>query len=166
MKLHADFKEFLRLLISHRVRFVVVGAHALAAHGSPRYTGDLDVLVEPSAANARRLIAALDAFGFGSIGLELEDFTRANRVAQLGYPPVRIDVLTGISGVGFAEAWRGRRRARLAGLVVPFLGADAFIKNKRAAARPKDLADIALLEEALAKSPRRKAPARRRTKGA
>lgn len=150
MTLHDDFREFLRLLISHRVRFVVVGAHALAAHGSPRYTGDLDVFVEPTAANARRLLAALHDFGFGALGLVERDFTRANRVAQLGYPPVRIDVLTGISGVGFGEAWRGRRRARLAGLQVPLLGVDEFIKNKRAAARPKDLADIALIQEALA----------------
>jgi hypothetical protein len=147
MKLQPDFKEFLRLLLSHRVRFVIVGAHALAAHGKPRFTGDIDVLVDPTRANAARLLAALTDFGFGAIGLRVEDFTEPDRVAQLGYPPVRIDLRTGISGVTFREAWAGRVATRLGGLDVAVLGVREFLKNKRAAGRPKDLADIALLEE-------------------
>ena len=160
MKLQPDFKEFLRLLLSHRVRFVIVGAHALAAHGKPRFTGDIDVFIEPTKANAARLLGALADFGFGSVGLRLEDFTQPDRIAQLGYPPVRIDLLTGISGVTFREAWKGRVATRLGGLDVAVLGVQEFVKNKRAAGRPKDLADVALLEESQLTTPPRGKPRR------
>lgn len=146
--LHEDFRDFLRLLRSHRVRFVVVGGHALAAHGRPRYTGDLDVFVEPTPANARRVVAALRDFGFGSVDLVEADFATPGRVAQLGVPPVRIEILTRISGVDFSRAWAGRITARVAGVDVTFLGRRELLENKRAAGRPKDLADVALLEEA------------------
>ena len=162
MKLQPDFKEFLRLLLSHRVRFVVVGAHALAAHAEPRFTGDLDVFVEPTKANATRLLAALAEFGFGTVGLTAEDFTRPDRVAQLGYPPVRIDLLTSISAVTFPEAWKGRVATRLGGLDVAVLGVRELVKNKRAAGRPKDLADLALLTGS-APAPARP-PAKRQSK--
>src|SRR5262249_25595677 len=116
-----------------------------AAHAEPRFTGDLDVFVEPAKANATRLLAALAEFGFGTVGLSAEDFTRPDRVAQLGYPPVRIDILTSISGVTFREAWKGRVATRLGGIDVAVLGVQELVKNKRAAGRPKDLADLALL---------------------
>jgi hypothetical protein len=147
MDLAEDYREFLRLLISHRVRFLVVGAHALAALGHPRYSDDLDVFVEATPANARRIVAALRAFGFGDVGLDAEDFSRPGKVARLGQPPVSIDVLTSIAGVSFAEAWKGRTRGRLAGLTVAYLGKQQFVRNKRAAGRPKDLLDLALLDE-------------------
>jgi hypothetical protein len=145
--LHKDFKEFLQLLTAHRVKFLIVGAHALAAHGQPRYTGDLDVFVESSEKNAKRVVKALAEFGFGSVGLVLRDFTTRGRVTQLGFPPVRIDILTSISGVSFATAWEGRKRGTLGGVAVSYLGKREFIRNKTRAGRPKDLADLALLRE-------------------
>lgn len=148
MVLHPDFRDFLKLMLSRRVRFVVVGAHALAAHGRPRLTGDLDVLVAPSLENGRRIVAALSAFGFGSVGLGAEDFAQPDQVVQLGTPPVRIDLLTGISGVRFTTAWRNRIVVALDGLRVPVLGRRDFVRNKRASGRPKDLLDLALLREA------------------
>ena len=149
MELHPDFREFLSVLLSKNVRFLLVGAHALAVHGRPRYTGDLDVWVQPTPANARRVVAALKALGFGSVRLSTKDFTRKDRVVQLGYPPVRIDVLTAISGVVFGPAWRRRIVAPIDGLRLPVLGRLDYVANKRAAGRPKDLLDLALLEEAL-----------------
>jgi len=108
VKLPPDWNEFLGLLGSHRVRFLVVGAHALAAHGRPRATQDLDVLVQPTEANARRVGAALRDFGFPALGRAWRRFAKGACVAQLGHPPLQIDVLTSITGVSFAEAWRGR----------------------------------------------------------
>jgi hypothetical protein len=156
MDLPADWKEFLSLLTSHRVRFLVIGAHALAVHGRPRLTGDLDVWVEPTLQNARRILAALDDFGFGSVGLSERDLTKPEQVIALGNPPVRIDLLTSISGVGFGSAWKERVRAEVGGVRVNVLGRRAYRRNKRAAGRPKDLLDLALLDEV----PR---PARRRS---
>ena len=153
MDLHPDWHEFLRSLRSHEVRFVLVGAHALAAHGVPRFTGDLDVLIERSPENAARLIAALTEVGFGSGGLVASDFTRPSRVAQLGCPPVRIDILTSISGVSFARAWRGRIDAVLGGERVAVLGLVELRVNERASGRPRDLADLAALD-ALARARR------------
>ena len=145
MALHADWSEFLSLLNAHRVRFVVVGAHALAVHGQPRFTGDLDVLVEPTPSNAKRVVAMLRAFGFGSLGISEEDLGRPGMVIRLGVPPVGIDIVTSISGVGFGAAWKHRVKAALGGVRVNVLGRAQYIQNKRAAARPKDLLDLALL---------------------
>jgi hypothetical protein len=156
MVLHPDFRDFVASLLSHRVRFVVVGAHALAAHGRPRLTGDLDVLVEPTPPNARRVIAALSAFGFGHVGLAPTDFARPDHVVQLGNPPVRIDLLTSIAGVGFSTAWKNRLVVELDGMRVPMLGRRDLIRNKKAAGRPKDLLDIELLREG--SSSRRRRP--------
>lgn len=147
MALHADWSEFLKSLNASRVRFVVVGAHALAVHGHPRFTGDLDVLVEPSPANARRVLAALEAFGFGSLAVTAEDLQRPDMVVRLGVPPVGIDILTSLTGVRFAQAWQGRVRAQLGGIRVNVLGRAQYVRNKRAAGRPKDLLDVALIEE-------------------
>jgi len=155
-ELHDDWREFLRLLIAHRVKFLVVGAHALAAHGRPRFTGDLDVFVEPSVPNARRILAALDEFGFGAVNVTVDDLTSPTRVIQLGQPPVRIDLLPGISGVSFDRAWRGRMRGVVAGLRVNFIGRAEYLANKRAADRPKDRADLALLSEGGPKKRKRK----------
>jgi hypothetical protein len=146
-QLPPDWKEFLSLLVSHRVRFLVVGAHALAVHGRPRLTGDLDVWVDATPANARRVLAALAEFGFGSVGLGEADFTRPGMVIALGNPPLRVDVLTSISGVSFERAWRGRVRHRLSGVTVGVLGRREYRANKRAAGRPKDLLDLELLDE-------------------
>jgi hypothetical protein len=136
------------------VRFLVVGAHALAAWGPARFTGDFDVWVEPTAANARRVCAALRAFGYPPLAREEAEFAVPDRMATLGKEPLRIDVMTSISGVEFAQAWAKRVVARWGTRRVPVLGKASFIANKRASGRPKDLLDLALLEE-LARAPKR-----------
>lgn len=142
-----DFKELLALLSAHSVDFVVVGGHALAFHGAPRFTGDLDVYVRPDAENARRILAALEAFGFGGLGLTEEDFARPGRVVQLGFPPVRVDLVTALSGVSWDEVWSGREHGVYGDVLVDYIGRTQFVANKRACGRLKDLADIEALGE-------------------
>lgn len=144
-KLHDDWIEFLRLLGANRVRFVVVGAHAVAAHGRPRLTADLDLLVEPTLDNGRRVVRSLQQFGFS--GLDAQSLTQPDVVVFLGREPFRIDLLTSIDGVTWKSAWAGRLRSHLGGVKVAFLGLRQLLRNKRAAGRPKDLADVALLTE-------------------
>lgn len=147
MQLDRDFKEFLEFLAAHEVRFLVVGGYAVAAHGHPRYTGDLDLWIWSSAENAVSLLRALDDFGFGSLGLVAEDFTEPGQVVQLGYPPVRIDLLTSIDGVDFSTCFARRLEIVLDGLTVPFIAVEDLRRNKAASGRPQDLADLAALEE-------------------
>lgn len=147
-----DWSDFIASLRRHRVRFIIVGAHALAALGRPRNTGDLDVFVEPSPANARRIGAALRSFGFEGAAEAAHEFSSPGKMMTLGREPVRIDITTDMSDLTFAEAWRGRIKRRVAGKMVPFLGRQEYIKNKRAASknpgrRGKDLSDIAMLED-------------------
>lgn len=146
--LNADFLDLLEAFSRARVEFIVVGAHALAANGVVRATGDLDVWVRPSPENASRVVEALRDFGapLAQHGVTEKDFARAGGVYQMGLPPRRIDVLTQISGVEFAEAWPERTMIALRELPVGFLGRAALLKNKRAAGRPKDLLDVDLLE--------------------
>lgn len=148
MKLPPDWSEFIGLLFAHRVRFIVVGAHALAAHGRPRATQDIDILVEPTAENAGRVCAALADFGFRDLEGAAEELAQPERMATLGNPPLRIDLMTSIDGVTFEQAWSGRLAAKFGEHEVAFLGLREFLKNKRASGRAKDLADIALIEEA------------------
>lgn len=145
--LHEDWSAFLRLLRAERVKFLIVGGHAVAAHGRPRTTVDLDIFVEASPGNARRVLRVLDAFGFGDQGATLAHFSEPDRVTMLGRVPYRIDLLTSIDGVAFADAYANRMTAPLAGMKLPFIGRAELIRNKATAARPKDLADIALLAE-------------------
>jgi hypothetical protein len=140
-----DLSEFIASLNSHKVEFVVVGAHALAFHGHPRYTGDLDIFVRPTAQNASRLEDAIAPFGFVSLGLKASDFLHPNRIVQLGVPPNRIDLLTTLSGLTFDEAWEVRVTGELGGQAVAFLNRDSLIKKKRATGRLKDAADIEAL---------------------
>jgi hypothetical protein len=135
------------------VEFLIVGAFAMAFHGRPRYTGDLDIFVRRNSDNAERLMKVMREFGFGSTGLTRDDFLRENFVIQLGIEPNRIDLLTGISGVDFEDAWRTRELGRLATEEVWFINRDLLIQNKRSSNRDKDLADIRLLERT---RPRRK----------
>jgi hypothetical protein len=162
MKLPPEWREFIGLLCSHRARFLVVGAHALAAHGRPRATQDIDILVEPTRANARRVCSALADFGFAALAKELDAFATPDRMATLGKPPLRIDVMTSISGVSFHQAWRGRVTATFDGIEVGFLGRAEFVRNKTAAGRPKDLLDIALLQEVAQKAPPPRKAAKKR----
>jgi len=147
MKVQPDFKELLALLNVHNVEYVIVGGYALAFHGVPRYTGDLDILVKPVPANARQILAALEEFGFGLMGLTAEDFILPDRVVQLGVPPVRVDFITSLTGVPWLEAFAGRVAGRYGDVPVYFIGRDQFIANKRATGRKRDLADLEALGE-------------------
>lgn len=145
MKLQQDLREFIELLNSHESEYLVVGGHAVAFHGHPRFTGDIDFLVRGSVANAERILSVLRAFGFGDLALTPADFVKPGSVVQLGRPPNRIDLLTSISGVAFDDAWAGRVEGRLDGIPVFFLGLQALLENKLASGRPKDIADVARL---------------------
>jgi hypothetical protein len=147
MKLDKNLREFIELLNTHGVEFLVVGGHAVAFHGYPRLTGDIDVFVAVSEETSAKLMQVLQAFGFGDIGLKREDFLESDSVVQLGYPPNRIDIVTGIDAVTFAEAWSQRQAGELDGVHVQFIAKDLLIRNKRAVGRPKDLADAAALGE-------------------
>ena len=139
MKLQRDLREFVELLNSKGVEYVVVGGHAVAFHGFPRFTGDIDFFVCPTSKNAERIIEVLDAFGFGQAGLDSSALTTPGRVIQLGRPPNRIDLLTSISAVEFEDAWSSHVAGELDGLAVGFLSRDLLLQNKRAAGRAKDL---------------------------
>ena len=140
--MNPDFVDLLRAFIGADVRFLVVGAYALAHHGRPRATGDLDVWVEPTTANAPRVVSALATFGAPMADITESDFATPGVVFQIGVPPGRIDVLTELTGLAFDEAWPGRDAGRFGDLTVDFIGRDAFIRNKRATGRAKDLGDI------------------------
>ncbi len=147
MRLPPDWSALFRLLFGHEVRFLVVGAHAVAANGRPRATQDLDLLIEPTPENARRFGLVLHAFGFPGLAVESARFAELGRMATLGNPPLRIDLMTSITGVTFEEAWRGRLIAPFGSFELGFLGREQLMINKRATGRPKDLADLALLTE-------------------
>lgn len=149
MHLPSDWKEFISLLNAHGVRYLIVGAHALAAHGRPRATGDIDFWVEPSRDNAQRLCAVLEEFGFSALAKQTKEFAVAERMATLGVPPLRIDVMTSVDGVEFSEAWAARLTNIVNDLEMSFLGLDHLRANKVASGRPKDLADVALIDELL-----------------
>lgn len=146
--LSKGFKEFVESLNAHRVDYLIVGGYALAAHGHPRQTGDLDVWIRNSGENAERLLCALDQFGFGGLGLAATDFTANDQVVQLGYPPFRIELLSSIDGVDFDSAWPEREVVNWNGLAIQFIGLDALKTNKRTSGRPQDLADLAALSQA------------------
>jgi len=137
-----DFNEFLGLLTEHRAEFVVVGAYALAFHGAPRYTGDLDVLVRPTTENAERVVRTIRAFGFPAEELTPDAIVASTCLIQMGMPPVQVHVMSTIDGVTWDEVWAGRAYVTLAGRPIPFIGRRAFLINKQAAGRPQDLADI------------------------
>ena len=147
MEIQSDFKELLELFNSHKVEYLITGAYALAFHGAPRYTGDIDLYIKPESSNASRIINALDQFGFGSLGLKTEDFTTPGQIIQLGLPPARIDIITSISGVSWDEAEGGKIAGSCGGVPVYFIGREQFITNKQATGRQKDLADLESLGE-------------------
>ena len=146
-----DWNEFLHVLTSHRVRFLLIGGHAVALHATPRFTEDLDVFVDPTPANARRLHAALVEFGFEAVLSAPAALAVPDKVWMLGRKPLRIDILTGIDGVSFRDAWRGRVAVQVGDDRVFVIGRDALLANKRAAGRAKDLADIEAIEARLAR---------------
>ena len=147
MEVQQDFRDLLALFNAHKVDYIIIGAHALAYHGAPRYTGDMDIFVRPDLENARQIIQALDEFGFGSVGLTLDDFAFPGKVVQLGVPPIRVDIVTSISGISWGEAADGRTTGTYGDLEVSYLGKIQFILNKRATGRKKDLADLESIGE-------------------
>jgi hypothetical protein len=136
-----DLKEFVGLLNSNRVEYLVVGAYAVAWHGYPRFTADIDFLVRPTAMNAKALILALNAFGFASFHLAIEDFIRPGQIVQLGVKPNRIDLITSIAGVEFDQAWNGRVSGEIDEIPVQFVGLEELILNKESTGRLKDKGD-------------------------
>jgi hypothetical protein len=146
MTLSKDWREFLELLNSRGVDYVIVGAQSLAFHGRPRHTGDLDILVRPTPDNARLLLALLNQFGFEQSRFTETDFLQSDQIIQLGRVPNRIDLLTSLTGVATDEAFDARVSAIIDGIPVFVLGKDALIRNKRAVGRPQDLADLSALE--------------------
>lgn len=147
MIISPDFKEFITLLNTHNVRYLVVGGYAVAFHGHPRYTKDIDIWLERTSENAARLLAALDAFGFGSLGLKGEDFLQPGYTIQLGYPPNRIDLLTSLSELDFSSCYDAKIEDEIEGMLMYFIDIEHLKVSKRASGRPQDLADIDNLTE-------------------
>lgn len=147
MVLHQDYKELLGLLNKNKVEYLVVGSFALAFHGSPRNTGDIDIWIRISKENAAKTIKSFDEFGVSSIGYKEEDLLEEDSVIQIGVPPVRVDFLTSISGVNFEEAYKNKEAIIIDGNEVFYLSKSDFIKNKKASGRLKDLADIEAITE-------------------
>ena len=147
MILNRDFKEFIGSLNASGVRYLVIGGYAVAFHGRPRYTKDLDVWIEVSEDNAYRITQALKAFGFGGLELTVQDFLKPGEIIQLGRPPHRIDLLTFADGVDFADCYAARVDADIDGVRMCFIDLERLKQNKRASGRPQDLADLDLLEE-------------------
>ena len=137
-----DYEELLKLFNKNKVKYCIVGAFALAFYSIPRYTKDIDLLVEPSPANAKKILKALNEFGFGSLKLKVEDFTLTGKVIQLGYEPLRIDLLTSIDGCSFDKVWKHRKKGTYGKVRVNFIGISELKKNKKATGRPQDIIDL------------------------
>jgi predicted nucleotidyltransferase len=147
MILAQDFEEFIALLNKYQVEYMVVGGYALAFHGKPRHTGDLDIWIGISKVNAGQMMKVVKEFGLGALGLTKNDFLKEGYMTQIGYPPLRIDILNSIDGVDFKDAYENRQQVDLDGLMVIYIGLREFIKNKEASGRPQDLSDISDLQK-------------------
>jgi hypothetical protein len=144
--LNQDFKEFIQLLNANQVRYLVVGGYAVALHGYPRYTKDIDIWIEMTPENSFRVVQALEQFGFGSLGLKEQDFLEEDTIIQLGYPPRRIDLLTTLPGVEFEACYLSKADIDIEGLHINFISVEDLKKNKKASGRAQDIADIENLE--------------------
>ena len=140
--INKDFREFIALLNANDVRYLVVGGYAVAVHGYPRYTKDLDIWIECSSQNAMNLMHALDQFGFGALSIEAEDFTQEGRIVQLGYPPNRIDLMTSADGLTFADCYTKKLEVEIEGVAIDFIDIGNLRRNKAATGRAQDLADL------------------------
>ena len=145
MKTEKDFEELLKLFNKNKVRYCIVGAYAVAFYAQPRYTKDMDILVEPDKDNARRIIKSLAEFGFKSLTLKEKDFIRKGKIIQLGYEPIRIDLITSIDGCDFKEAWKNKAIGAYGKQKALFIGLNELIKNKKKSAREQDNVDISIL---------------------
>jgi hypothetical protein len=142
MKLHQDFKEFIELLNANEVKYLVIGAFALGFHGHPRYTGDIDFWVRNDLSNAKKVFKSIKEFGFPMNKLKVKDFTSEDLIFQMGYPPVRIDVITSVDGLEFDKSFKNKNEKLIAGSKVNFINIDDFKINKKTVGRSKDLADL------------------------
>jgi len=142
MELFKDFEDFVQLLYQYEVAYMVVGGYALAFHGKPRYTGDLDIWIDMTEDNADKLVKVLDEFGVGSLGLSKADFLKEGYVSQIGYPPLRIDILNTIDGISFQEAYRNKQILKLRAVEITFIGLQDLIVNKKTSGRSQDLTDL------------------------
>ena len=145
MEIQQDFKELLELFNAHKVEYLIEGGYALAFHGAPRFTGDIDLLVKADSENAKRILSALEEFGFGSLKLSENDFTSPNNVIQLGAPPVRVDIMTSLTAVGWEKAEADKVQGNYGDTATYFISKADFITNKRALGRKRDLADLEAL---------------------
>jgi hypothetical protein len=146
MILNPDFKEFFQLLNENKVRYLIIGGFAVAFHGYPRYTKDIDIWLWLNPENANNVVKTLDDFGFKSLGLTIDDFLESDTIIQLGYPPNRIDLIMTAPGVEFDDCYQSRIEEEIDGIKLPFIGLQCLKKNKRATGRAQDLADIENLE--------------------
>jgi hypothetical protein len=140
--LSKDFTEFIESLNAHSVRYLVVGGYAVAFHGYPRYTKDLDIWLEPEIKNAQNFLKALNHFGFGSLDIESADLLEENNIIQLGYPPNRIDLITSLKGLVFKKCYPKRVRVEIQDVLIYFIDLESLRANKKATGRPQDLADL------------------------
>jgi hypothetical protein len=140
--LNQDFKEFIQLLNDNQVNYLVIGGYAVAIHGHPRYTKDIDIWIEISEENSQKIITALTEFGFGSLGLTAQDFQEPHQIIQLGYPPNRIDLITSPDGIDFQTCYDSKIEVMLDDIAVKFIDLDNLKKNKLASGRLQDLADL------------------------
>ncbi|HYE61674.1 MAG TPA: DUF6036 family nucleotidyltransferase [Phycisphaerales bacterium] len=146
LRLPEDFKEFLRLLNSEQVEYLLVGGFAVGHHGYPRPTGDLDIWIAISEQNANRLLSALTKFGFGGTGVGTDLFLKPRTVVRMGHPPVKIEIITSAAGVDFADCFARRQMAVIDGVSAAVISRNDLLINKRAAGRPKDVNDVQVLE--------------------
>ncbi len=146
MNVPKDYKELFELLNSEKVKYLIVGAYALAFHGQPRYTGDIDIFIDAKKRNALKLINVIKRFGFDQIGITEQDFLKPDRIVQLGYPPLRIDIMTSIDGVSFERAWRHRIRGEFGKQNVWYISKKDLILNKRSTGRAQDKLDLSMIE--------------------
>jgi hypothetical protein len=146
MKFRKDFRDFIQSLNAVGAKYVVIGGHAVAFHGQPRATGDIDFFFERTPENAERVVNAINAFGFASLGITVEDLLEPDTFCQFGFPPNRIDISNQISGVSFAEVWNERVDANVDGITLSFISKRHLIINKKATGRPQDIADVEKLK--------------------
>ena len=147
MKVEKDYEEFLKLLNKHEVKYCIIGAYAVAFYAKPRFTKDIDILIEPNKVNANKIKTALDEFGFKSLPISEDDLTTKKNIIQLGYEPLRIDIITSLEGFPFGEIWENRVTGVYGAEKVFFISLDDLIKSKRLSDRPEDKIDITLLKK-------------------
>ena len=147
MTLEKDFEDFVALLNKHQVYYLIVGGYALAFHGKPRHTGDLDIWIDISEDNAEKMTAVIADFGMKSLGITSDDFLQKGIITQIGYPPLRIDILNEIDGVYFQDAYINKLIIDVDGLIINYIGLDDLIKNKQSSGRSQDLTDVKTLKK-------------------